>query len=137
MARVDDYIQARRIAAKELATRPIEAVASAGGISQVDSCTLEIRFINRLYRIAWPDCGFEDTETAGREVPLQEQVLILHYLLGAGEAELHGQWIAYREIPGAAFYFSAFVKRAVLFQRFRQTGCRPTEKGFWKQRPGL
>ncbi len=50
---------------------------------------------------------------AGREVPIQEQVLILHYLLGAAEAAPSGNWVAYRELPGAAFYFSAFVKRAV------------------------
>jgi hypothetical protein len=113
MARVDDYIQARQIAAEEVATRSLEEVALSAGIPQIDSRTLRIRFLSRSYRIAWPDCGFEDIDAAGREVPIQEQVLILHYLLGASAAELSGRWIAYREIPGAAFYFSAFVKRAV------------------------
>ena len=40
-------------------------------------------------------------------------MLILHYLLSGSPPPRAGAWIAYREIPGAAFYFSAFVKRAI------------------------
>jgi hypothetical protein len=46
-------------------------------------------------------------------VPVQEQVLILHYLMAESARKPSGKWIAYREIPGAQFYFSAFVKRAI------------------------
>jgi hypothetical protein len=48
-------------------------------------------------------------------VPIQQQVLILHYLLGAcssGGAPVTGEWIAFQEIPDGRFYLDAFVKRA-------------------------
>ena len=40
-------------------------------------------------------------------------MLILHYLRAGGLQFPTGNWIAYREIQGASFYFSAFVKRAI------------------------
>ncbi|GBC63589.1 DUF3786 domain-containing protein [Desulfonema ishimotonii] len=48
-------------------------------------------------------------------MPIQEQVLILHYMMGGTSPvpASPGNWIAYREIPGASFYFGPFVKRAV------------------------
>lgn len=113
MARVDDYIQARQIAAETLAQRSVEEVAAAAGVSRAEARALQVKFLNRSYRIAWPDCAFEDADSPEKEVPIQEQVLILHYLLGVGAEKPSGRWIAYREIPGASFYFSAFVKRAV------------------------
>lgn len=40
-------------------------------------------------------------------------MLILHYMQGDKNAAPSEDWVAYREIPGATFYFSAFVKRAI------------------------
>lgn len=113
MARVDDYIQARQIAAEKLGRQTVADIARQSGVEQITPLGLQLRFLDRVYRIAWPDCEFVDTDDGERPVPIQEQVLILHYLLGAGGRQPSGNWIAYREIPGAAFYFSAFVKRAV------------------------
>ena len=47
------------------------------------------------------------------EIPIQEQILILHYMLSPAPPLLTENWVSYREIPGASFYYSAFVKRAV------------------------
>jgi hypothetical protein len=61
-------------------------------------------------------------------VPLQEQILILHYLQAGRQAALpSGAWVAYREIPGAAFYYAAFLKRAV----------DPLKKAFGQNLAGL
>ena len=49
----------------------------------------------------------------GKEIPIQEQVLILHYLTTEDMPPLSSDWVSYREIPGASFYFSAFAKRAI------------------------
>jgi hypothetical protein len=54
-----------------------------------------------------------DTIKSEKEIPLQEQVLILHYMSATEIPEASGNWVSYREIPGAAFYFGAFIKRAV------------------------
>ena len=73
-------------------------------------------------------------------------MLILHYLLADPMPPPGGNWVAYREIPGAAFYFSAFSKRALqpMIKTFGQnvdgliqaagqlggTGIEPGDAGF-------
>lgn len=113
MARIDDYRQARALSIEKLAADSLEAIAGRSGFEAVDGSGLRVSFLDRVYRIDYPDFQFTDTENAQREVPLQEQVLILHYLEAEAPPEPSGHWIAYREIPGAAFYFGAFVKRAI------------------------
>jgi hypothetical protein len=112
MARIDDFQQARDLAAGELAREDIQSIASRSGFEQVDGNALRAPFLNRAYRIAYPEFTFADEADPAAEVPLQEQVLILHYLKGCRPI-LKNQWVAYREIPGAGFYYGAFVKRAL------------------------
>ena len=112
MARIDDYQHARDLAAEALARESLAAISRRSGFAEADG-GLAVPFLTRRYRVDYPSFQFSDAAEAAAEVPLQEQVLILHYLLGA-EAGLPSQdWVAYREIPGASFYFSAFVKRAI------------------------
>lgn len=113
MARVDDYINAKKIAAEELSGEPFGEIAERSGYKLIDNSKLKIPFLNRVYMISWPGFEFEDESSEKKDVPLQEQVLILHYLAAKGEKKISGRWISFREIPGAAFYYSAFVKRAV------------------------
>ena len=40
-------------------------------------------------------------------------ILILHYMRSPAPSLLTDNWVSYREIPGASFYYSAFVKRAI------------------------
>jgi hypothetical protein len=112
MARIDDFQQARDLAAAELAREDIQAIALRSGFSVTENNTLQAHFLDRTYRIAYPAFIFADQADAAAQVPLQEQVLILHYLKGCRPV-LKNQWVAYREIPGAGFYFGAFVKRAI------------------------
>jgi hypothetical protein len=112
MARIDDFQQARDLAAAELAREDIHSIAFRSGFEQEGPNILRIRFLNRVYRIAYPAFTFQDEADAAAQVPLQEQVLILHYLKGCRPL-LKNQWVAYRELPGAGFYYGAFVKRAV------------------------
>lgn len=111
MARVDDYVNAKKIAVKNLASESLAAIAATSGFSVKDGRTLTVPFLNRIYSVSYPDFGFTDADAP--EVPIAEQVLILHYMTAMSDVTPSGRWIAYREIPGAAFYFSAFVKRAV------------------------
>jgi hypothetical protein len=114
MARIDDYINARRIAAENLGQRPFDQLLAESGFQADGQRSFWVPFLDRGYRVGYPEFDFTDKEAPQQEIPLQEQVLILHYMEGAGNVSaLSGEWIAYREIPGAAFYFSAFVKRAV------------------------
>ena len=49
----------------------------------------------------------------GSQVKPHVQVLLLHYLLGAGNAELSGNMVTFREFPGGALYFPAYKKRTI------------------------
>jgi hypothetical protein len=113
MPRIDDYINARKLAIEALSGQALDTIVARSGFELEDESCLRVSFLNRVYRVHYP--GFEFTERDGsdREIPIQEQILILHYMLAPGTPSPAGQWVAYREIPGASFYFSAFVKRAI------------------------
>jgi hypothetical protein len=112
MPRVDDYIAACRLAREKLAADPCERIAARSGFA-FDAGALRIPFLDRVYAVSCPGFEFADAVSAGAQIPLQEQVLVLHYLAADAPAAVTGDWVAYREIPGATFYFPAFVKRAV------------------------
>lgn len=112
MARIDDYQQAHALAAGELAGSDLDDIARRSGLIKSGSNTLQVTFLDRSYHIHYPAFTFSDARDDAAQVPLQEQVLILHYLQRCRPL-LQGRWVAYREIPGAGFYFGAFVKRAV------------------------
>ena len=115
MPRIDDYINAVALGKEELRQKDPERIAtlSGGTLSEKGSAnpSLTIPFLNRQIVIRWPElyCFFKDT---GEEVPVQQQVLIFHYLNGANGLQPTGQWISYQEIPDGRFYLDAFLRRA-------------------------
>ena len=113
MPRIDDYINARNLAVEKLSEESFEKIAERSGFEPSDGDSLQIPLLDRTYLVSYPRFEFEDQADNQKEIPLQEQVLILHYLMAAETPDLSGQWVSYREIPGASFYFGAFVKRAV------------------------
>ena len=113
MPRIDDYINARKIAIEKLSTEPFENILNRTGFNSDREDSFHVPFLNRLYRVHYPDFEFADQNDADQEIPIQEQILILHYMQSPNIAPIRGPWVSYREIPGASFYFSAFVKRAI------------------------
>lgn len=113
MARVDDYINAKKMAAEELAKVSLDDIAKRSGYDKAGTDQLRVPFLDRIFILSWPDFEFKDELFENKEVPIQEQVIILHYLMAKSPDNKTQQWISFREIPGASFYFSAFVKRAV------------------------
>lgn len=113
MPRTDDYLTAIRLARETLAAESFERIRSRSGVEAAGDDLLRVTFLDRVYRVRHPGLEFSDDADPGREVPLQEQVLLLHYLASAGPPAAPADWVAYRDIPGAGFYFSAFVRRAV------------------------
>ena len=113
MARIDDYQQARDLAAKDLSGQSLDEIAQRSGLSNPTPSNMQLPFLGKIYHIDYPAFSFRDLHDAQAAVPLQEQVLILHYLQGC-QPRLANQWVAYREIPGAGFYFGAFAKRALV-----------------------
>jgi len=110
MARIDDYINAKELAAEKLSEIPFETIVTYSGFDPIDDDKLQVPFLNRIYTVQYPN--FEFITDDDLEIPIQEQVLLLHYLNGCPQNDF-SNWVAYREIPGASFYFGAFVKRAI------------------------
>lgn len=127
MPRIDDYIAARILARERLASMAYEALLSFSGFEPAEGRAFRIPFLNRVFRLSYPDFEFCDITAPGKEVPLQEQILILHYLQAELSGAPSGDWVAYREIPGAGFYYAAFLKRAV----------EPLKKVFGQNIPGF
>jgi len=129
MPRVDDYIAARALAAEQLAAVPYDTLRRRSGCEPEEGPgkALRIPFLDRVFRLSHPSLQFEDVTDSRKEVPIQEQILILHYLQADRAEPPSGDWVAYREIPGAGFYFSAFLKRAV----------DPLKKAFGANIPGF
>lgn len=115
VARIDDYHNAFALALDELKDRNLHHVAGKSGakiLEEGDNFSLELPFIERLVRIDFPEGKFSDLNSED-EIPVQEKVLILHYLNKATGSRPNEDWIAYREVPDGSFYFAAFTGRAI------------------------
>ena len=118
MARIEDYKNAAELARKELVTKNPKRLASVCGAifnaESADNITLELIFLNRNILITWPELRIFYKETQ-KELPIQEQVLVLHYMQGClNGAEITGEWVSYQDVPDGRFYMDAFIKRAKL-----------------------
>jgi len=113
MPRIDDYINARKLAVEKLSRDSFEDILKRSGFASSEANLFHIPFLDRIYQVDYPQFEFKEQVQSEKEIPIQEQVLILHYMTAPEIPPATGHWISYREIPGASFYFSAFVKRAV------------------------
>jgi hypothetical protein len=118
MARIDDYNQAASLARSRLAGKNPDLVARFSGADilrdKERSTSLALSFLNQALRITWPDLKVLSGKT-GDEIPVQQQILILHYLHGAWASNgiaPSGEWISFQEVPDGRFYLDAFHRRA-------------------------
>lgn len=115
MARIDDYKAAVQLGREALADMNPKGIADRSGASfEPDSegkAVLTLDFLNRKIEITWPECHISFMDS-GDEVPIQQQVLLLHYLMGSKGSAVSGDWIAYQEVPDGRFYLDAFLRRA-------------------------
>jgi len=114
MPRIDDYKAAIALAVAELQQKNPQRLS---GLSRGEYfCTdtregLIIPFFGQPRLVSWPEVSV--TPTAGQgELPLTEQILILHYLVNTNGEPLSGRDIDFRQVPEGGFYYSAFVSRA-------------------------
>lgn len=109
------YFAAYKLACKELAKRnPAQICLNAAVSFSAEEDTFHVKYLSRVYQI--------DSKTGavvgldfGEEVPVTVKVLLLHYLLNAGNRPLSGNLISFRDLKnGAAIYYPTFYKRAVV-----------------------
>ena len=114
MARIDDYKTARAMAAAELTQRNPKGVASRSRsiyFFEDGREGLVVTYFGEPRRVTWPEVTVAPVEGGG-ELPLTEQILILHYLQNTTGAEPEGANIDFKQVPQGGFYWSAFVSRA-------------------------
>ncbi len=120
MPRIDDYKMAIALAAGELQKINPKRLANSsraqyffeggeGGEGGREG--LLVPYFGQSRRVSWPEIAVTPGEGAG-QIPLTEQILILHYLIRARGEALSGRNIDFRQVPEGGFYWSAFVSRA-------------------------
>jgi hypothetical protein len=115
MAKIDDYKKAIELARADLMEKNPKRIADLTGAAfepiSDGKAVLHLDFLGRGVAVSWPELAISFSG-AGGEMPIQEQILLLHYLAGAKGATPIDQWIAYQEVPDGKFYLDAFVRRA-------------------------
>ena len=118
MPRIEDYNQALTLVRDQLSQRNSDLVARFSGAEMIrdneGSAALSLPFLNQKMRVSWPELKVFSCNT-GDEIPIQQQILLLHYLHGAWASEgpePTGEWISFQEIPDGRFYLDAFHRRA-------------------------
>ncbi len=114
MPRVDDFINALSLAREKLPAFDPAAICRSAGAElspRDDGQTIVLPFFGRRVTITYPE-GKVSGESGEDTLSLQEQGLVLHYLLGVRDIPLTDELITFREIPSGEFYYQPFLKRA-------------------------
>lgn len=82
-------------------------VASASGADYREDNFI-IPLFNRTYTVQFPTCETAEVDSAVR-VPRMIEVLFMHYLTHADGTAVSGNWISYRQLPGAKLFEQRFV----------------------------
>ena len=110
--------EALRLAWDEAGRRDPTKLAQESG-SDYDGVSLRVRLMDREC-VVDPQSRAMTYSDDGSAVKPHVQVLVLHYVLGAGRSEPTGEMVTFREFPGGALYFPAYKKRTldVIVSRF-------------------
>jgi hypothetical protein len=101
---------ALNLAIKKLSSMKAEEICRNSGATRIDDDHVQIQYLNRLYQvtISTGDVLLKDKK---EEVPVKDQILILHYLTHASGAPFTNKLITYGQIEGGKFYSPVFVAR--------------------------
>ena len=116
MARLDDFREAFRLASDQLASVNLNRLCSLSGSTLLEnadgSAGIGLSFIHEeLIVLTRPEVEVLRRQTR-EPVPLAEKIIVLHYLLTARGDSPGNNLVTFREVPGGAFYYPAFLKRA-------------------------
>jgi hypothetical protein len=117
MPRMDDYNQALELGRKGLKESDPDLLAGFANLRlerKEGRTFFRIPFLNDQVIAQWPDFTFRSEKT-DQEPPVQQQILLVHYLQGAWTSRVSritGEWIAFQDLPDGRFYLDAFQRRA-------------------------
>lgn len=81
--------------------------ASASGVDYGED-KFSVPLFNRIYAVQFPGCEIAEVGSAVW-APRIIEVLLMHYLTHADGAAVSGNWISYRQLPGAKLFEQRFV----------------------------
>ncbi len=99
-----------RLASQKLSAMKMEEICRHSGASYINEQSLLISYLNEPYQVLVPT-GEVFRANKEENVPLKDQILILHYLTQAKGVPLSNKLITYGQIEGAKFYTPIFKKR--------------------------
>ena len=103
---------ALNLATKKLSSMKAEEICLNSGASSIDQDKVMIHYLTRPYLVAIPN-GEISPEDRKENVPVKDQILILHYLTQAKGTPLTNKVVTYGQIEGGKFYVPAFIKRSI------------------------
>jgi hypothetical protein len=103
---------ALNLATKKLSSMKAEELCRNSGASRINDDQVLIRYLNRPYQVTL-STGEVSLKEKVEEVPIKDQILILHYLTQAKGTPFTNKVITYGQIEGGKFYVPAFIKRNI------------------------
>ena len=94
------------------ASDPVVIARRSQSTYDADRTQLRLMYLGHTYTIDCP-LGRVCKEGTDEDAPVTTLVLLLNYILSAHRQMPTGEYIAYRDIPGAATYEPSFLKRSV------------------------
>ena len=92
---------------------PRTLAANSGATLLPNGKTLKLKMMERECEIDLSAKSIKYTGDGRTEVSSYLQILILHYLAGAGNAQVSNRLATFREFEGGAIYYPAFKARAI------------------------
>lgn len=108
----ESFELAIHLATKKLSSMKAEEICRNSGASRIDDDRILIHYLNRSYQvvISTGEISLKDKE---ENVPIKDQILILHYLTQANGTPFTNKVITYGQIGGGKFYVPVFIKRNI------------------------
>lgn len=103
---------ALHIATQKLSTMRAVEICQKSGASQIDEDHILIHYLNQPYQ-ATLSTGEILLKGKAENVPVKDQILILHYLIRANGTPLTHKLISYGQIEGGKFYVPVFIQRNI------------------------
>ena len=113
----EDFKTARALALELLEKANLEVCCKNAGASLTQDSSgkkiVGLSFLGKDYHLIVGNNGIAFDESM-ETIKLQDQVLLLHYLITATGTPIQNRWITFREVPSGPFYYASFVKRAII-----------------------
>lgn len=103
---------ALRLATEKLSSMKVEDICQKSGASQIDDDHILIHYLSQPYQVVLSTGEISMKDKKG-EVPIKDQILILHYLTQADGTPFTHKVITYGQIGGGKFYVPVFIKRNI------------------------